>query len=134
MNRKELSLELHHKGYNCAQAVTCAFCKELGLDEQTVFRLSEGYGFGMGSNGTCGAVSGMAMVIGMILSDGNLDNPQTKKQCYSKMREATEAFAERNQSIICRELKGMDTGKPLKSCDGCIEDAVSILEELFPEL
>ena len=33
MNTKaERAIELHKKGYNCAQAVACTFCKELGID------------------------------------------------------------------------------------------------------
>ena len=40
----------------------------------------------------------------------------------------TEAFRTKNQSVICRELKGVDTGTVLRSCDGCIEDAVRIAE------
>ena len=48
--------ELHNKGYNCAQAVACVFADELGMKESEVFRLMEGFGFGMGTMGTCGAV------------------------------------------------------------------------------
>ena len=33
MTKKELALEYHKKGYNCAQAVACAFCEELGVSE-----------------------------------------------------------------------------------------------------
>ena len=41
----------------------------------------------------------------------------------------TNAFLEKNGSIICRDIKGVDTGKVLRSCDGCIEDAAQIIEE-----
>ena len=33
------ALENHKKGYNCAQAVACAFSEQLGMDEKEVFRL-----------------------------------------------------------------------------------------------
>jgi C_GCAxxG_C_C family probable redox protein len=88
----------------------------------------------MGNMGTCGAVSGMAVVIGMMKSDGNLDNPKTKKQCYSLMKEAIEKFEQKNKSIICKEIKGVETGEVLRSCDGCIEDAVAILDELLLDI
>ena len=58
------ALENHKKGYNCAQAVACAFSEQLGMDEKEVFRLMEPFGFGMGTMGTCGAVSAMAAVVG----------------------------------------------------------------------
>ena len=89
----------------------------------------EAYGFGMGTMGTCGAVSAMAAVIGMNESDGDLNNPSTKRICYKKMKELTQKFIEKNQSIICREIKGVDTGVVLRSCDGCVEDAAELLEE-----
>ena len=45
------------------------------------------------------------------------------------MKELTQKFIEKNQSIICREIKGVDTGVVLRSCDGCVEDAAELLEE-----
>lgn len=121
--------ELHNKGYNCAQAVACVFADELGMKESEVFRLMEGFGFGMGTMGTCGAVSAMAAVVGMKNSDGNTEKPSTKRSSYKQMAELTEKFLAMNKSIICREIKGVDTGFVLRSCPGCIEDAVVILEE-----
>ena len=65
----------------------------------------------------------------MKMSDGNLDNPQTKRACYDMMQKLTEEFVKKNGSIVCREIKGVDTGKVLRSCDGCIEDAVELLDK-----
>ena len=121
--------ELHKKGFNCAQAVACVFTEDLGMDEREVFRMMEGFGLGMGTMGTCGAVSAMAAVVGMARSDGDLDKPRTKKDCYRDMKALTAQFKEMNGSVICREIKGVDTGKVLRSCDGCIEDGVKLLEE-----
>lgn len=47
------------------------------------------------------------------------------------VKEMQEAFLEKNGSIMCREIKGVDTKKVLRSCDGCIEDAVRMLGERF---
>ena len=44
MNRAERAAEYHKKGYNCAQAIVCAFCDKAGLDEETAFKVSEGLG------------------------------------------------------------------------------------------
>ena len=38
----------HQKGYNCAQAVACAFAEEMGIDESIIFKMMEGHGLGMG--------------------------------------------------------------------------------------
>lgn len=123
------ALQNHKSGYNCAQAVACAFCDRLGMDEAEVFRLMEPFGFGMGTMGTCGAVSAMAAVLGARISDGELDAPRSKKDSYAAMRELSEKFKDKNQSLICREIKGVDTGKVLRSCDGCICDAAELLQE-----
>lgn len=123
------ALEYHAKGYNCAQSVACAFCDRLGKDEKTVFEMTEAFGFGMGTMGTCGAVSAMAAIVGMVESDGNLEAPKTKKKSYGAMKELTNKFIEKNESIICKDIKGVETGKVLRSCNGCIEDAVVLLEE-----
>lgn len=134
MNRVEKALEYHKKGYNCSQAVACSFCDKMNIDEETVFKMMEGFGFGVSdSYGTCGAVTGMATVMSMLSSSGNLDAPDSKQMTYAKIRELNAKFREKNGSTICRDLKGMDTGKVLRSCDGCIEDAVRILMEEFGE-
>ena len=91
---------------------------------------------------TCGAVSGMVAVIGMKESDGNLEKPGTKKNSYRVSKELIRRFQEKNGSIICREIKGVDTKKVLRSCNGCIEDAVELtkayldgeFDELFEEM
>ena len=43
------ALGRHDRGYNCSQSVACTFCDELGFDEETMFRITEGMGLGMGS-------------------------------------------------------------------------------------
>ncbi|MEG1469566.1 MAG: C-GCAxxG-C-C family protein [Anaerovoracaceae bacterium] len=129
MNNVKRALALHSRGFNCAQSVACPFCDTFDVDKETVFRLAEGFGFGMGTAGTCGAVTAMSMVIGMNLSDGNLDNPKSKAKCYAMMKKLTNEFQEKNGSILCCELKGLTGGPVLRSCNGCIEDAVKLLEK-----
>lgn len=128
--RVEKALEYHRKGFNCAQAVVCAYCDLVGLDFQTAFKVSEGFGLGMGKLGqTCGAVSGMFFLASMKNSDGNVEAPTTKRATYALVNELGQAFKEKNTSICCDDLLGGE-GKPkLRSCPGCIEDAARIAEE-----
>lgn len=44
--RAEKAVALMQKGYNCAQAVACAFAEEADTDEKTIFRVAEGFGSG----------------------------------------------------------------------------------------
>ena len=127
----------HHKGYNCAQAVACAFAEDLGRSEKEVFEIMEGFGLGMGSMTTCGAVSAMAVVAGMKESDGNLEKPASKKTSYKAAKAMIDEFQKKNGSIICSEIKGIvdgkKTGKILRSCDGCVEDAATIVEKYLEQ-
>lgn len=120
----------HTRGYNCAQIVLSSYAEELGIDEETLFRISEGFGAGMGGMmQTCGAVTAMFMALGLANSSGDLQACDTKPQTMKKVRELAAEFEKKNGSIVCRELKGIDTGKVLRSCDGCIEDGIRILGE-----
>lgn len=125
---KEIAIELHHKGYNCAQAVVCAYCDRFALTEDEAYRLAEGFGLGMGMMEVCGALSGAFMLSGWVTSAGTAHPGKTKGATYKKNKLLAQAFREKNGSVVCRELKGVVTGKPLRSCQGCIEDACDIVE------
>ncbi len=132
MTKKELAIANHVRKYNCAQSVVCAFAKEIGVDEKTLFRLSEGFGSGMGSmQGTCGALSGAIMLAGLKTSDGNLESPATKADTYKLSREMLTRFREKTGGSICKELKGIETGKMLCSCPDCIRCGVEVAEEVL---
>ena len=68
--RQQRAQELHGKGYNCAQSVACAYCDLVGLDEQTAYKMAEGFGLGMGVMDMCGALSGAFMLAGVKGSAG----------------------------------------------------------------
>lgn len=132
MTNQERAARLHGNGYNCCQAVLLTFCDELGVDPVTAFKIGEGFGLGMGGmENTCGALSGAIMLAGLRNSDGDLDHPKTKAGTYRISRELTEAFKEKTGALVCRDLKGIDTGKVLCSCPKCIDSAVQIVEEIL---
>ena len=132
MTKKEEAIILHDRGCNCAQSVACAFAKEIGVAEEVLFAACEGFGKGMGdTNATCGAVSGAVLLAGLKNSCGNLEKPVSKGATYKLSKEIVAKFQEKNGSVICKELKGVETGCPLRSCDGCIEDAAALAEEIL---
>lgn len=131
-SKQRHALELHEKGYNCAQAVACSFCKDFGIEEEEMFRISEGFGFGMGMMEMCGALSGMAMIIGLAGSVGNPEKgPVTKGKTYKAVKGQVLKFKEKNGAYLCRELKGVETGTVLSPCSKCITDAVELTEEFL---
>lgn len=129
--RAKKALENRKKGYNCAQAVACAYSDKANIDEETVFKMSEGFGSGMGGmKYTCGAISAAVMLAGLKSSSGDLNNPNTKAKTYKLSKEIAKRFEEKNGSAICSELKGIGTNKVLRSCEGCISDVAQIIDEI----
>lgn len=135
MTRKEKALDRKlNRGYNCSQAVGCAFCEDVGIEESKMFQLMSAFGLGMGGmEGTCGAVSAGIAVMGLMMNNGNTEDIRQKVKIHKTAKEYTRRFAEKNASIVCRELKGAGTGNILRTCEGCVEDAVVILEEMMKE-
>jgi C_GCAxxG_C_C family probable redox protein len=123
--------ENHEKGYNCAQSVACAFTEVLSIDESTLFSVMEGFGGGMGGNeATCGALSGAVAVASLLTSSGDITT-LTKAKTYELTKQMVELFDQRTGSLVCKELKGSETGVPLHSCPLCIEDAVLIAQQVL---
>lgn len=106
MTKKAMEAKkLFENGYNCAQAVLCSFCNEIGMDEKTAYKLASSFGGGLGRlREVCGAVSGMAMVAGLLYGY-DVENEDSKKaEHYALIQELVNKFKSENGSIICREL------------------------------
>lgn len=132
MDKKELAIANHDKKYNCAQSVACAFSKEIGVDEETLFKACEGFGLGIGCmECTCGALSGAIILAGFKNSDGNIADPHTKADTYRIAKQMVTDFKEKSGSTVCKELKGVETGQVLCSCPDCIKNGVEIAEEVL---
>ena len=127
-SRVQKAVDLREKhGYNCAQAILCAYADLYGLDEQTAYRIAEAFGTGMGGMGdTCGAVSAAFMLLGMKSKNG-IGDKASRAALYKDVRELAAAFKAEAGSTICRELKGQ-TGLPVYPCAKCIETAAKLFE------
>ena len=121
MTREEKAIAYKQQGCNCCQAVLCAFEDELDLSVEDLKKIGAAFGMGMGCmEGNCGALCGAQIVLGLKEYQGY--------PIAAKARELHEAFKEKCGSTICKELKGIETGKVLCSCKDCIQNAVSLLE------
>lgn len=131
-SRKNIAIEKHDLGYNCAQSVALTYADLVDMPPEQLFKITEGFGLGGGNmQGTCGAISGAIALIGLLNSSGDLEHPSTKAQTYALGREILERFKAQNGSVLCHELKGVGTGKVLRSCPDCIRDACQFFEELY---
>ncbi len=123
------------KKYNCCQAVICAYCEQYGINDDDIFKMTEGFGGGMGGlQETCGAVTGMFMAVSLNNSKGDKTEPTaTKMDVYADVRALAEKFKEQCGYLDCRDLKEMVDGKQRVSCLVCVEAAAEILERYFIE-
>ncbi len=100
MSKGEIAKKYFLSGKNCSQSVALAFLEELNLSEEEIEKLVIGFGGGFARQRLiCGAVSGMAFVIGGVLSDGD-----DKGRIYAIIQLACERFKAELGSIICGEL------------------------------
>ena len=63
--------------------------------------------------------------------DGDLEAPVSKGKTYQISKQLVEAFQKKNGSLVCKELKGVETGCPLRSCNDCIADAAELAEQIL---
>lgn len=129
----ELARELHKRGYTCSQAVLCAFVDILDIDEKTAINISCGFGGGLGKlRETCGAVSGMLMVAGLLYGEGEIDDEKKNKEYYPRVQYLCNQFRAMNGSLSCAELLGVNGKQRVrpagKTCGDMVADAAAILE------
>lgn len=146
MSAADEALALHDRGANCAQAVLGAFAEKLGLDREDAMRVATGFGGGMGRlAGTCGAVTGAFMALGLARGMREPEQADAKETVYGLVREFARRFAEQNGALACRDLLGEDIGTPkglqaardknlfAARCGGYIRDAAGILESMLTD-
>ena len=101
----ELARSLFLEGYNCAQAVFCAFCDVTGLEIDEAARMASSFGGGLARlREVCGTVSGAALVLGIARGYADPKDYAAKKAHYALVQEFARRFREQNGSIVCREL------------------------------
>ena len=116
----EIAVKYKHEGNNCAQSVLLALKELTNLKEEELLKLGSGFGVGFGSmEATCGALIAANMILGLT-GDG-----KPKKMFES--RDMLHDFYKLSGATICRDLKGVETGKVLCSCDDCVRNAVKVL-------
>lgn len=141
---EQIAREYFTSGYNCAQSVFLTYAEKYGFDKETALKLSSSFGGGMGRmREVCGAVSAMFMIAG--LENGYIENnnDEVKAQHYTRIQNLANEFKEKNGTIICRELLGVDADdNPIPSkrtsqyyeerpCEQLIADACNIIDEFI---
>jgi C_GCAxxG_C_C family probable redox protein len=144
MNNSGQAAEYFARGFNCSQSVLAAYAGQFGLPEDLALKIAGGFGGGMGRMaGTCGAVTGAIMVIGLKFAGTTQGDVQGKENAYAAVREFVHRFKGRNVTMLCRELLDCDISTPegmkraqeekliKQHCPKFIRDAAEILDQLI---
>jgi C_GCAxxG_C_C family probable redox protein len=95
--------------------------------------------------GTCGAVTGAFMVLGLKYGNVTPDDQAAKDRLQALIEEFTRQFRARHRSLVCKELLGCDIGAPgglawarsnnlfKTRCVKYVEDAAAILEGMLTD-
>lgn len=145
ITKAQQAREYFKEGYNCCQAVVLAFCDDLGMDRETALAISSSFGGGVGRlREVCGAVSGMCIVAGAKYGYTSPDAREEKAEHYKLIQKMAKEFEEKNGSIICKVLTGIEKGTHVpaerneeyykkRPCDCLVYDAAEILETIIAE-
>ncbi len=105
MNHSHEAERLFREGYNCSQAVFCAFRDLTGYEMNEAARLSAPFGGGMGRlREICGTVSGALLTLGVLYGYDEPGNIDVKRDHYRLVQEFAHRFEERFGALRCKEL------------------------------
>ncbi len=122
--RSDTAVQLKKSGYNCCQAVLCAFAEDTGYTEEQMKQIGASFCAGMGGmEGTCGALIGAEVLLGMHTYQG--------KPILRDAARLHSAFIERCGASVCKDLKGIGTGRVLCPCEECVRNAARLAEEMI---
>lgn len=147
MNHAQRARELFYAGYNCAQAVFCAYAEDMGLELDAAARMASSFGGGLGRlREVCGALSGAELALGVLRGYSDVSDPALKAEHYRRVRALAEAFRQQNGAYICRELlkdvKTTPGGQPeprtpefysRRPCLRLVGEAAALLERMLEE-
>ena len=100
----EQAVKRFSSGFNCSQAVLSSYSEQLGLDCEKAFKVATGFGGGMRTSDTCGAVTGAFMALGLKYGNVTAEVQENKTKKYEKVVEFTNRFI---ISEILSEVKSL---------------------------
>ena len=106
--KAEMARHIRESGFNCAQAVLCAFCEDYDLDTETALKMASSLGSGCHHGGQCGASLGAALVIGLKTGKYIEGDDGAKLNNRAAVREFLAKFEAANSSLLCRDILGCD--------------------------
>jgi C_GCAxxG_C_C family probable redox protein len=135
---------LFASGHACSQAVLMAYAPEHGLDDDHAGRIAAGFAGGMGVGGTCGALTGALMVLGLALCDETCVTREGRAGVAKAASVFAERFRARVGALDCPDVIGCDLRAPgvraeaveqglfQTRCAPAVRAAAEILDDMLP--
>lgn len=147
MNRRELAINYFKEGYNCSQSVVMAFKDVLSVKPKELCKIASPFGGGISRmRETCGAVTGMILVLGNLIGYDTPETGEKKYELYKNSQEILKIFENRYGSLRCGVLLNLkekhSDPKPSerdhsffdkRPCPELIGGAAEILESFLKE-
>lgn len=142
MKKSEIAIE-NFKSLNCAQSVLLTYAEELKLDKKNALTIALGFGSGMTTGETCGAVTGSYMVLGLKINTEGKTIQEIKAESKANIGRFNDLFIAKHGSLQCKKLLGVDLSEAegLQKareqnlfntvCVSLVASAAHILEENF---
>lgn len=98
-------------GLYCAESVVSALARAHGIESELLPKMATAFCAGMSrTNGTCGALTGAVMGIGLMLGRSNPD--ESVQPAYAATQKLIKEFEQEFGSRECSVLLGCDLGTP----------------------
>jgi C_GCAxxG_C_C family probable redox protein len=117
----ELAAEYEKTCTGCAQSVVAGLLDALEIDSPDVFKAASGLadGIGLTGDGSCGALTGCAMLIGLVLGRERKDHRDMMKpmQSYLLCKELHDEFVGEYGSCRCHDIQQKIMGRTFDLLD-----------------
>jgi C_GCAxxG_C_C family probable redox protein len=105
----------------CAQSAVAGLLDALGIENEEVFRAASGLadGIGLSGDGSCGALTGCSMVIGLVFGRERKDHQDMMKpmQSYLLCKELHGEFIQQYGSCRCHDIQNETMGRTFNLLD-----------------
>ena len=129
--RAKLAQDFHNQGYNCAQAVVCAYCDLVGLDRETAYKMAGRLRLWYGLHGDVRCAERCVHARGHE-EQRRTGSGRASDQGSDLIRStkcSRRSFEQKNGRVSVPRPQGVADGNVRRSCPGCIEDACELIEE-----
>ena len=117
----ELAAEYEKTCTGCAQSAVAGLLDALEIDSPDVFKAASGLadGIGLTGDGSCGALTGCAMVIGLVFGRERRDHKDMMKpmQSYLLCKELHDEFVREYGSCRCHDIQQKIMGRTFDLLD-----------------